>query len=444
MNPENGQSGRGLSRRELFKLAGAAGVGAALGAGGTGLAASGTLAQPGESGAGVSGSGASGGGGPLPEAVPFSGEHQAGIDTAQQEHLQFAAFDVTTEDREDVRELLVQWTEAARRMVRGEAIGDIGSETYLPPEDTGEAIGLSSSGLTITFGFGPTLFEKDGEDRFGISARMPEALKELPALSADALEEDRSGGDLCVQACSNDQQVAFHAVRNLARIARGDAVVRWTQMGFGRVASTSREQETPRNLMGLKDGTNNIKSEDGDAMARYVWVADEDNPEGAKWMTGGTYMVARRIRMFIEVWDRVSLLDQEQTIGRHKVSGAPIGREDEFDEIDLDETGDDGLPRIPLDAHIRLAREDMQREQLLRRGFSYTDGMDYERGQLDAGLFFICFARDAHEQFVPMQERLGRNDALNEYIVHNGSALFACPPGVSEDEGDFVGSGLFV
>jgi deferrochelatase/peroxidase EfeB len=223
--------------------------------------------------------------------------------------------------------------------------------------------------------------------------------------------------------------VAFHAVRNLARIGRGAVVMRWSQLGFGRTSSTSRAQETPRNLMGFKDGTNNLKLEDGRGLAEHVWVPANAAP---RWLRGGTYMVTRRIRMLIEVWDRASLDDQEVTIGRRKESGAPFGRRDEFDPV--------SLPRTPVDAHIRLAApSENGGRRLLRRGYSFTDGMDVELGQLDAGLFFISYQNDP-AAFVEVQRRLASSDALNEYIKHTGSALFACPPGAHE--GGYVGEAL--
>jgi deferrochelatase/peroxidase EfeB len=208
-------------------------------------------------------------------------------------------------------------------MTRGEAAGEENSSQFMPPDDTGEALDLSPARLTLTFGFGPSFFEKDGEDRFGLASRRPGALAPLPLLTGDVLETGRSDGDLCVQACADDPQVAFHAVRNLVRISRGLAVVRWSQLGFGRTASTSKTQSTPRNLMGVKDGTNNIKAADEDLMKRFVWVPEEGGPS---WMVGGTYLVARRIRMLIEVWDRASLGEQEASIGRHKYSGAPSAK----------------------------------------------------------------------------------------------------------------------
>ena len=142
-----------------------------------------------------------------------------------------------------------------------------------------------------------------------------------------------------MQACADDPRVAFHAVRNLARLGRGTVVLRWTQLGFGRTSSTSRAQDTPRNLMGFEDGTNNINLEDTDELAREVWVGAGDGPA---WMLDGTYLVARRIRMLIEVWDRASLADQEQTIGRAKTSGARLRGRVEHDEVDLTH-----VPRTP-------------------------------------------------------------------------------------------------
>ena len=152
-------------------------------------------------------------------------------------------------------------------------------------------------------------------------------------------------------------------------------------------------------------------------MNRYVWVR-----ESPDWMRGGTYLVARRIRMLIEIWDRSPLLEQEQTIGRHRASGAPLGKEDEYDSVDLKAKGPDGLPMVPVDSHIRLARKDPN-ERILRRGYSFTDGMDSKTGQLDAGLFFISCQRDPRKQFVPLQRRLGQMDRLGEYIQHTGSVF---------------------
>jgi deferrochelatase/peroxidase EfeB len=405
-----------ISRRSLLKSAG-------VGAAGIGLGAGGYLV--GQESAEASGEGTG--------SVPFHGTHQAGIDTPAQDRLFFAAFDLQTESAAELRELMREWSRAAAEMSAGEMIGDVNDVELAPPDDTGETVGLLPSNLTITFGFGPSLFERRG---LGLTGRRPAALREIPPLPADELNRGESGGDICVQACSDDPQVAFHAIRNLARIGRGTVAMRWSQLGFGRTSTTSRGQDTPRNLMGFKDGTANIKAEDTAAMDRYVWVGGE----GPAWMRGGTYLVTRRIRMLLEVWDRSSLEDQEQTIGRTKYSGAPLGGHDEFESLDFAKTQASGLPAIPVDAHVRLASAQANDgERILRRGYSFTDGVDESLGELEAGLFFIAFQRDP-EQFVAIQRRLGANDALNEYIKHVGSAVFAVPPGARK--GGYVGETL--
>lgn len=378
-----------------------------------------------------------------PAAYAFRGEHQAGIATPVQDRLHFAAFDVTTDDRDELVSLLTDWTEAAERMTAGHGAGPVGpveGDPLLPPDDTGEAIGLPPSRLTITIGFGPTLFRTaDGTDRFGLADRRPAVLEELPHFPADVLDEALSGGDLCVQACADDPQVAVHAVRNLARIGFGRAEVRWSQLGFGRTSSTSTTQDTARNLFGFKDGTANVKVEEDHALDDQVWVGADDDT-GAGWMTGGTYLVARRINMTIEVWDRQPLADQEAFIGRDKGEGAPLGATDEFDEPDFDAvTGTE--PTIPVDAHVRVVHPDFHGgARMLRRGYNFVDGTD-KLGGLNAGLFFIAFVRDPDTQFVPVQNAMAKNDAMMEYLRFTSSALFAVPPGAGD--GEFIGQALF-
>src|SRR5690242_20497303 len=154
--------------------------------------------------------------------VPLYGAHQAGIVTPAQDRLAFAAFDVTATDPQAVQTLLGLWAAAAAQMTKGRAVGGT-LDPQAPPLDTGEAEGLAPANLTITVGFGPSLFDQ----RFGLAARRPAALVDLPAFPNDQLQPARSGGDIGVQACSNDPQVAFHAIRNFARMARGTAVMRW-------------------------------------------------------------------------------------------------------------------------------------------------------------------------------------------------------------------------
>ncbi|TQL51723.1 deferrochelatase/peroxidase EfeB [Ornithinicoccus hortensis] len=385
--------------------------------------------------------GGTGGAGGLPDSWPFHGTHQAGIVTPAQDRMHFAAFDLRTDSREELVGLLQEWSAAAAAMTQGQVVGEPVGAYDAPPDDTGEALGLPPSRLTITIGLGPSLFETaDGVDRFGLADRRPAALEPLPHFPADNLDPARSDGDLCVQACADDPQVAVHAVRNLSRIAFGRAAVRWSQLGFGRTSSTSTSQATPRNLFGFKDGTANLKVEEEAAVAEHVWVGEGDDP-AAGWMRGGSYLVARRISMHIETWDRTSLREQEALIGRDRVEGAPLSGGEEFTEPDFALAGRGGEPLIPVDSHVRLAHPSQNDGvRLLRRGYNFADGTT-ALGRLDAGLFFIAYVRDPRTGYVPMQTRLSRDDALMEYLQHTGSGLFAVPPGASE--GGWVGEGLF-
>ncbi|WP_328740146.1 iron uptake transporter deferrochelatase/peroxidase subunit [Streptomyces erythrochromogenes] len=362
-------------------------------------------------------------------AVPFHGAHQAGIASAVQDRLHFAAFDVKTKDRAALVGLLKEWTAAARLMTAGLPVGDVYEGLpEAPPTDTGEALGLKASRLTLTVGFGPGLFAKD---RFGLEGRRPEALVDLELFPGDNLDPARSGGDLCVQACADDPQVAVHAIRQLARIGFGRVAVRWSQLGFGKTSSTTPDEQTPRNMMGFKDGTRNISGTDKAALDKHVWVGAGD---GSDWLTGGSYLVARRIRMNIETWDRTPLQEQEDIFGRDKGEGAPVGKSKEHDEP--------FLKAMKPQAHVRLAHPDTNNgATILRRGYSFTDGTD-GLGRLDAGLFFLAYQRDVRTGFVPIQRNLAKSDVLNEYIQHVGSAVFAVPPGV-RDKDDWWGRALF-
>jgi deferrochelatase/peroxidase EfeB len=428
-SPEPPRERTAVSRRGLLGAAGAGLAGLAAGAaGGFALGNSETTASPQASGTRV---------------YPFYGEHQAGILTPVQDRLHFAALNVITDSREELVQLLKDWSAAAARMTQGLGAGELGptSGPYAaPPDDTGEAIGLPPTGLTITFGFGPTLFLKDGKDRFGLADRQPDALRRLPHFPADKLNPQKSDGDLAIQACADDPQVAVHAVRNLARIAFGRAAIKWSQLGFGRTSSTSTSQATSRNLMGFKDGTMNLKAEEPAAVDQHVWVpAGADTKAG--WLTGGSYLVVRRINMTIETWDRQPLSEQERVIGRTKSEGAPLSGGEEFSQPDFHLKGNDGEPLVAADAHVRLVHPSNNGgAKMLRRGYNFVDGSD-GLGRMDAGLFFLAYVRDPRTHFIPIQMKLGLGDGLSEYLQHTGSALFAIPSGLAQ--GEYVGEALF-
>jgi deferrochelatase/peroxidase EfeB len=389
-------------------------------------------------GAGV---GASGG---ASVAEPFYGPHQGGIATAQQTHCYFMSLDLLTKKRSDVVALLQAWTAASARMTAGQTAEPLGHDLTVPAGDGGSALDLPASRLTLTFGFGPGLFAQNGVDRYGLAAQRPAALIDLPRFNGDQLDPKRTGGDLAVQACADDPQVAFHAVRELVRLAYGNAQPRWAQSGF---LADAPSGETPRNLMGFKDGTINPSIQDPKALAQFVWVGDE----GPVWMRGGSYLVARRIRIALEHWDRMQVSFQEQTIGRQKYSGAPLGQKQEFEPMKLDAADADGNPVIAENAHVRLASAASNGgAQFLRRPYSYNEGVNltterwppwHQGMEFDAGLFFLAYQRDPRSGFIRVYEKMSRFDMLNQFVTHVGGGLFACPGGVRP--GEFVGQRLF-
>jgi deferrochelatase/peroxidase EfeB len=414
---------RGLSRRGLFAgAAGTAAAGALVGAGVTAAAYS--------AGDRTTATTAATDAVDLSQSVPFYDQgHQAGIQTAPQRYATFMTFDLAaTVTATDLQVLLARWTAAIGQMVKGQPIGTV--EPSRPDAvgvDTGEADGLEPASLTVTVGLGPGVFDA----RFGLASKRPPLLASLPRIPGDDLDPELSGGDLSVQACADDPQVAYHAVHNLARMVTTTAQTRWVVMGFGR-ASAGPGQQTPRNLFGFKDGTRNVS---GDAeFAERVWLKD------AGWMTGGTYQVVRKIRMTIESWDADRVSDQQTVFGRTKTEGAPLSGTAEFDTPDFVKVDATGGQSIDPRSHIALAaHENNGGVKILRRGYNYTDGLNAQ-GLLDAGLLFISYQNDpAH--FVTLQNKLGRFDLLNDYIAHIGSGIFAIPPGPRS--GGYIGQGLF-
>jgi deferrochelatase/peroxidase EfeB len=363
---------------------------------------------------------------------PFYGRaEQSGIKTPQQRFTFYMTFDLTSPLRSDLQVLLARWSAAIAQLVKGQTIGQVeplgaGAVGF----DTGEALNLGPASLTVTVGLGPKVFT----DSYGLTDKKPPLLRDLIALPSDALLPGLSGGDLSLSICADDPQVAYHAVRDLARVAKdsGTAATRWTVMGFGR-ASAGKGQATPRNLMGFKDGTRNIK--EGSEFEKFVWVKD-----GPAWQRNGSYQVVRKIQMHIENWDTDRVSNQNDVFGRYKISGAPLTGTKEFDTPNFDKTNGQGELVIPANAHIRLAaHESNGGVKILRRSYNYTDGIN-QFGLLDAGLLFLSYQNDpAH--FELLQTKLGASDALNEYISHIGSALFFVPP--APQEGSYIAQGMF-
>ena len=390
-----------MDRREFLKKAGIGGAGLALGVSG----ASAFFANKAQEEKKISDGG---------EEISFYGEHQAGITTPMQKNIYFVVLDLHSTNKEEVIKTFKDWTDYSSKLVDGELVKKDGSNALLPPSDTGETVGLNPYRLTLTFGVSADFLKK-----MGLEKKRPKEFRDLPPFPKEQLQEKYTGGDIVIQACADDEQVAFHAVRNLVRKARNTVTMKWSQSGF---AAIGDRMSTPRNLFGFKDGTANVtKEKDFD---KVIWTESDD------WMNGGTYLAVRRIQMFLETWDRTNLQEQENTFGRYKESGAPFGKKDEFDEVDLD--------LLPVDSHVRLAKE--VNKPIYRRSYSYSDGIVEKTGQFDTGLLFLAFQKNP-DSFVKVQTNLGAQDKMNEYVTHIGSGLFACFAGVKK--GEYLGQKLF-
>ena len=362
----------------------------------------------------------------LGERFAFDGTHQAGILTPRQPYAIVVAFDAIADTRGQLADALAALSARARALAHGydALLGAPGGEG--PTPDSG-VLGarVTPDGLTVTIGFGASLFD----DRYGLAHRRPRGLKAMPAFPDDAIEPARTHGDVLVQLCANTHEKLLHALRDLMRTTRGALAPRWKVEGF--LPPPQREPGAGRNLLGFKDGTANPDVADAGLMDELVWT-----PEG------GTFAVVRIIRNRVEFWDRVARGEQELMIGRDKAHGAPLGRAAEHDDPDY--ASDPNGERIPLDAHIRLARPrtpQSEGSRILRRGYNCSDGVD-DAGQLDMGLLFVAFNRDLARQFEAVQKRLA-GEPLVDYVVPVGGGYFYLPPG-ARDAQDWVGSGLFV
>ncbi|MFN8622556.1 MAG: iron uptake transporter deferrochelatase/peroxidase subunit [Chloroflexota bacterium] len=423
--------GSSLSRRRF--LAVSAGVGAGVASAVSGLGSVGTVlaaVAPASSGSG----GPSDAAALAPGLVPFEGADQGGIlrPATSQPATIVAAFDVTAADRDELVRLFAEITARSRALATARPPDPL-DPAFPPPESGILGSSIGPSDLTVTVSVGASLFD----ERYSLADRKPRQLTEMPVYVGDQLERGASHGDLLVQVCATDELACIHAMRYLMAGTRALMALRWMITGFQRSDVQPGEGRTStRNLLGFKDGTANPTASELEA-GRLLWVGDGDGEPA--WATGGSYVVVRRIRMFVERWDRTALSEQEAVIGRTKRTGAPIGsgREEDVPDYAADPAG----VGVPLDSHIRLANPRTaatERNRILRRGYSYNGGFD-PAGQLDQGLLFVAYQRDLEAGFVTVQQRL-IGEPLAEYIRTEGGGFFFTLPGVTSRDGILGGA----
>jgi len=370
----------------------------------------------------------------LEDRVPFDSLHQSGVVTRGGGEATFVALDAIAPDRAALIQGLRTLSNRARQLAGGTTMGP--QEADEPPADSGTlGTTIAPDALTVTIGFGASLFDH----RYGLTRRRPARLRAMPAFPDDDIDPAQSHGDLLLQVTANRRDTVVHTVRELLRPVRGAFALRWSIDGFQSADRGPAPNSSRRNLFGFRDGTGNPEVTDDALMRRLVWIGSGAGEPA--WARDGTYQVVRIIRMHVEFWDRVGLLEQETMIGRRRDTGAPLGGTGEYDDprLDLDPKGD----RIPLDAHMRLANPRTQRtadQRILRRGFNYTRGFD-AAGQLDQGLVFVAFNQDIERQFAKVQARLA-GEPMTDYITPVGGGYFFVPRGAA-GPGDFVGSGAF-
>jgi Dyp-type peroxidase family len=237
------------------------------------------------------------------------------------------------------------------------------------------------------------------------------------------------------QRCCADGQIVDKGekcIPDITSALEGWAIIVGVSAGFQRLDG--------RNLMGFNDGVSNPIPGSGASFDDVVWTTKQDEGENLK---DGTYMVFQKIEHDLDQWRRLSLAQQEDWVGRKKITGLLKGTlSDEEDKIlgqklnspdnRVREEAQKRLKELikrqrnPLErfydevkfkdavsawSHIRKAnpREELidkskgdkngriARHQIFRRGYLFVE--NDENNDVRSGLLFICFQKNIDEGF---------------------------------------------
>ena len=224
-------------------------------------------------------------------------------------------------------------------------------------------------------------------------------------------------------------------------------------------------EDTPRNLLGFKDGTHEPHRDAAEGYAGgkttstirpALMMSSGSTREGPAWLRGGSYVVVTaHPRGSLEHWDRTEVsIFRKQVIGRQKYCPAPRSATPPTSSTPIDLAAQDSrrqsgdrreCPYPPRHRRQQRRRRNPAPRLLPTMTASPSPpnaGRPGVRASLyDAGLFFVCYQSDPRTGFSKLFEPMSKLDALNQFTTHVGSGLFACPPGVTD--GDYIGQALF-
>ncbi|AHA27867.1 iron uptake transporter deferrochelatase/peroxidase subunit [Candidatus Liberibacter americanus] len=367
--------------------------------------------------------------------VVFEGDHQSGVLTPAQKNSSFIAFNITAKTLDELKNLFKILTHRIAYLTKLRASQLIHNDKRPPIESGMLGSYLKPDSLTITVSVGNSLFDS----RFGLEKIKPNLLTDMTSFPNDRLEKEWYSGDLMLQICANTQENVIYALRDILSHASAYLYPLWKIDGFISAIDIDNNS-TPINLFGFKDGTGNAPTTDSRLMDELVWVTENDLEPS--WSVGGSYQVIRLIRFNLAFWDRTPLEDQENDFGRHKATGAPIGKKHEIDSPDFEK--DPHGDRILFNSHMRRAEpRDHARytAKLIRRSYNYSLGIN-TNGSLNMGLIFVSYQKNLKTGFIDTQKRLN-GEPLERYIKTFGGGYYFVLPGVKKVGQNFLAQQMF-